>query len=290
MKMTKNLPSIKWVGNLLLLSALLSNVGQAKLVVESTKTDLTKDYSNPEIWTKAIEESVTLMGQPMVAPRPKETTTTNLKVQAVTDGQRIAFRLRWADSEVSEGGKLGTFSDAVALQFPIKDNKNPPPIFMGGKDNPVHIFHWRAQYQKDAEQGKPTVKDIYPNTNPDIYPLEFKDSGKIAGLNNEKQEVFAPGKAAGNPQSYAKKAVDELTAEGFGSSTVLESNESLGHGEWVNGEWSVVISRPLQRPNGSVLKAGEDSFVAFAVWQGGKDEVGSRKSLTMVWLPLEIKN
>jgi DMSO reductase family type II enzyme heme b subunit len=63
---------------------------------------------------------------------------------------------------------------------------------------------------------------------------------------------------------------------------------AIGHGEWKNGEWVVVVSRPLKRENGSVLQTAKDAFIAFAIWQGGKDEVGSRKSLTMSWVPLKI--
>jgi hypothetical protein len=29
--------------------------------------------------------------------------------------------------------------------------------------------------------------------------------------------------------------------------------------------------------------------MAFAIWQGGKDEVGSRKCLTLNWIPLKVK-
>jgi DMSO reductase family type II enzyme heme b subunit len=101
--------------------------------------------------------------------------------------------------------------------------------------------------------------------------------------------VYAQGKAAGNPQSYQKtSAVDEIIAEGFGSSSVIQNKNSIGHGDWQKGEWSVVIARPLKLEDGSILEEGKENSMAFAVWQGGKDEVGSRKSLTMSWVPLTI--
>lgn len=258
------------------------------IVAPSVKDDLSKAKLDEKVWAGAKEEVVVLMAQPLAIPRPAATTTPQIKVKAVNNGKWIAFRLNWEDTERNEAGKLGEFSDAVAIQFPVKDNKSPPPVFMGMKDNPVHIFHWRAQYQLDKEKGKREMTDIYPNMNPDMYPLEFKDEGHLTGLTDEKREIFSHGRAAGNPQSYAKTGVDEIFAEGFGTSSVIKNVEAMAHGEWNKNGWTVVITRPLVREEGSHLNVGEDSFVAFAIWQGGKDEVGSRKSVTMQWTPLSI--
>ena len=49
-----------------------------------------------------------------------------------------------------------------------------------------------------------------------------------------------------------------------------------------------MIIRPLELQQGSTLKVGRKEHIAFAVWQGGKDEVGSRKSITMSWVPLTL--
>jgi hypothetical protein len=271
---------------LLALTAISALASEIK--VGKTTSDLSKQAFDEAIWKDVKSESVSLMAQPMAIPRPKTTTTAALQVQALQDGQWIAFRLRWRADQKSEAGRLGEFSDAVAMQFPVKEG-SPPPIFMGAKDNPVHIFHWRAQYQRDLEKGKPEMKDLYPNMNPDMYPMEFKDPGHVKDLTEEKREVYSPGKAAGNPQSYQKaSAVDEIFAEGFGSSSVIENRMAIGKGVYNKGEWSVVIARPLKRENGSVLDPTKNSFVAFAVWQGAKQEVGARKCVTMAWVPLQM--
>ncbi len=267
-------------------SLAIASAQASEVKVGKTDRDLSKQAFDAGIWKDAKSESVSLLAQPMALPRPKTTTTASLQVQALQDGQWIAFRLRWKADKKSEAGRLGEFSDAVAIQFPVKEGP-PPPIFMGVRDNPVHIFHWRAQYQRDVEKGKPEMKDLYPNMNPDMYPMEFKDPGHVQGLTEEKREVYSPGKAAGNPQSYQKpSAVDEIIAEGFGSSSVIENKISVGQGVFNNGEWSVVIARPLSRENGSMLAPTKNSYVAFAVWQGSKQEVGARKSVTLSWVPL----
>lgn len=284
-----------FISALIIIVALKSSLLQAAPIKSlHVEIDLSKlAEQNPKewnaAWERADEDTVNLMAQPMAIPRPKTTLTPQIKVRSIHNDKWIAFQLSWADEDKNEAGRLGEFSDAVAIQFPIKDNNSPPLVFMGAKDNPVHIFHWRAQYQLDKKHGLRSMRDLYPNMNPDMYPLEFKEEGYLTGLTDEKREVFSHGRAAGNPQSYIKKGIDEIFAEGFGTSSVIQNVEAIAHGFWQKKKgWTVFISRPLKRENGSMLEIGKNSFVAFAVWQGGKQEVGSRKSVTMSWVPLQI--
>lgn len=262
----------------------------ADLVAKKVKEDFGKTPDPyAAYWSQVPEVELALMGQPMMKPKPEKPETSLMKVQVLHDGKYISFRLRWKDTEKSEAGKLGQFSDAVALEFPVKSNENPPSVIMGGPGDPVHMFHWRAQYQYDEEHGKKDVKDIYPNLAVDTYHMDYPDNGKWKGATQDQKEAYMHGMAAGNPQSFAKRAVDEIMAEGFGSSAVRKDHDSFGKGEWKNGEWTVVISRALKRDKGSILEEGKGSSVAFAVWQGGKDEVGSRKALTLYWTPLKVE-
>ncbi len=271
------------------MAAILSNLGAhlgADIMAGKVALDLSVQPLKEDVFKEAKEEVVTLMAQPMVAPRPATTLTPEIRVRAVHDGHWIAFLLTWADTERSEAGRLGEFSDAVALEFPVKEEPLPP-IFMGTKDMPVHLLHWRAQYQRDREKGPPEMKDLYPNMNPDMYPMDFKDQGKLQGISEEMREVYSHGKAAGNPQSYRKEsAVDEIFAEGFGSSSIIHNPQSHGEGRWSDGRWAVVLARPLALVNGSVLVPGQPGHIGLAVWQGGQDEVGARKCVTMSWITL----
>jgi hypothetical protein len=275
---------------LTLIAALVSasSFAQAPLNVALVKDDVSTPDPAAAYWKNVTPTSVSLMAQPMVTPRPESALTPEVKVQAVHDGKSIAFHLSWKDAEVSEAGPLGTFSDAIAIQFPVKASDAPPPVMMGAKDNPVHIFHWRAQYQRDAERGKPTVKDLYPNLNVDMYPMEFADMGILSKKSDTEREQYSPGKAQGNPQAYAKSSVDEIVAEGFSTSSVQAGRGGQAKGVWQNGEWHVVITRPLMSEGGSSLKPGGSNFIAFAAWQGGAGEVGSRKCVTMMWTPLAL--
>ncbi len=257
----------------------------SEIAVLYVKKDLSKPDPNASYWDDIPAGTITLLAQPMIAPRPDKTTTESLVLQAIHDRTHVAFRLRWKDPERSEAGRLGEYSDALALEFPAREGP-APPVMMGAKDQPVHLFHWRAQYQRDAEKGKPTMEDLYPNKSTDMYPLEFKDA---KGGTKEEREKFSPGVAEGNPQSYAKSGVDEIIAEGFSTSSVQEGHGSAAHGEWKDGEWTLVIVRPMVIDGGSSIRPGYETNVAFAVWQGGQGEVGSRKCVTMAWTPVKVQ-
>jgi len=254
------------------------------LVVPAVTVDVSVPDPGAAYWKDVARGSVTLQAQPMVTPRPEATMTEQITVAAVHDATHIAFRLSWKDPEVSEAGGLGQYSDAAALQFAIKDVNATPPM-MGAPELPVHIFHWRAQYQRDQEKGKPEMTALYPNMSVDMYPMEFKEA---PGGTPEQQEAFSPGRAEGNPQAYPKSGVDEIIAEGFSTSAVQEGHSAAARAVWANGTWTLVITRPLVIEGGSTITVGQDTGVAFAVWQGGQAEVGSRKSVLMYWLPTKV--
>lgn len=263
----------------------LSQGANADLVVSKVTSNLEKSAKDDD-FKNAKEETVDLLAQPMAIPRPAKTEIEKLKVKSIHNGKWIAFQLKWSDPEENLAGRLAEFSDAVAMQFPVRQGEGPPPIFMGAKGDPVHILHWRAQYQNDKDKGIKTVKDHYPNMNVDIYPMEFPDMGHLDKVEAKEREVYSYGRAAGNPQSYVKKGVDEILAEGYGTSSVIANVAAEATAKWEKGEWSVILRRPLARQGGSVLDPGKGSHIAFAAWQGSKQEVGSRKSVTMSWIPM----
>lgn len=254
------------------------------LEVKAVNADLSVPDPTAAYWNDIARGQVSLLAQPMITPRPEVTTTEHLVVAAVHNATHISFRLSWIDTELSEAGRLGEFSDGAAIQFPVGDVTKTPPM-MGGPALPVHIFHWRAQYQRDAEKGKPDMIGLYPNMSIDMYPMEFKEA---PGGTTAQQEGFSPGRAEGNPQSYAKGGVDEIIAEGFSTSAVQEGRSAAAKAVWRDGRWTLVITRPLVIDGGSTITVGQETGVAFAVWQGGKAEVGSRKSVMMSWLPTKV--
>ena len=78
-------------------------------------------------------------------------------------------------------------------------------------------------------------------------------------------------------------------AEGWGTMTVKPDQHVLGMGQWKDGLWHVVITRPLASDdlNAPQLTPGDRTVVGFAVWEGGEREVGARKAWAP-WVPLAI--
>ncbi|MCI0607026.1 hypothetical protein L0156_28910 [bacterium] len=74
-----------------------------------------------------------------------------------------------------------------------------------------------------------------------------------------------------------------MIAEGPGTLTPVAKTTSRGSAVRSSNGWNVLIVRAL--PDG--LRSVQRSQVAFAVWEGSKQEVGSRKMRT-AWIPFAI--
>ncbi|MFQ5655355.1 MAG: ethylbenzene dehydrogenase-related protein, partial [Planctomycetota bacterium] len=103
---------------------------------------------------------------------------------------------------------------------------------------------------------------------------------------------YAPARAAGNQIASQKvtSAVQDLTAEGFGTLAFASEQRSTGQGVHGAGRWVVTICRPLDPSPGSAtgLRPGASTFVAVAVWDGGRAHTGSKK-MRSIWVPLQME-
>jgi len=236
------------------------------------------DADSP-LWKSAPKYTVALLGQNMTEPMLLAPATTKLVVQSLHDDRgRIAFRLEWADPAPDMLPRPSQFPDAAALQFPL-DPKSPPAPMMGHRPGGrVNIVQWRADWQRDVDKGDLNVKDLYPNAVVDA-PVDkvYKGQDVVA---------FSAGQTIGNivSQSGKPRAVQDLMAEGFGSLTPKPVQHAEGHGSWKAGKWRVVIVRPMEADfdkDAAELPAKSQSQIAFAIWNGGAGERGSRKA----WAP-----
>ncbi|RMF41593.1 MAG: hypothetical protein D6753_09335 [Planctomycetota bacterium] len=197
-------------------------------------------------WQQVAVHTIKLEKQQSAEPVLPQQTVDELRVQAVHDGQRIVWRLSWNQPQPCYRSNVGEFSDAVAMQFPLKDGA---PYTMGGPDMPVDILYWKALWQKDVDEGFQDITKVYPNLWVDFYwfadkygPVSFDVAYK-----NELARQYQSGWAVGNPMSNPErtKPIEELGAHGFGSSTDAGETPSNARGEWHDGVWYVVIDRPM---------------------------------------------
>jgi hypothetical protein len=236
-------------------------------------------------WRAAPVHAAQLLLQDVVEPRQLAATTTSLEAQAMTDGERIAFRLAWAAPVRSDAVLPGVFSDAVAVQLPAAPGADVPSPMMGEEGKPVEIAYWRAAWQATVDGRPDTLAALHPNARVDTYPFE---SPSLAAGSPEQLAMakrYAPARALGNPMAGPRRGpVQDLVATGPGTLRPAEVTVSSGAGKATADGWAVVIVRPL--PSG--VKRGGRSQVAFAVWQGQRGDVGARKMRTG-WIPLSLE-
>jgi DMSO reductase family type II enzyme heme b subunit len=250
-------------------------------VVAVSRASLPADPAET-VWRDAPVHVAPLLLQDMVEPRLMQASTGAVRVQAVSDGARVAFRLEWADATPDDLPLPGRFSDACAVQLPTRVQADVPAPQMGEAGRPVEILFWRASWQAVVDGRGDTIRDLHPRASVDHYPFEAAPEG---AARQEMAARYAPARALGNTMAGPREhPVQDLVAEGPGSLRPAGSTESRGRGRRTPEGWVVVLSRRL--PVG--LPAAGRSQVAFAVWEGGREEAGSRKMRTG-WVPLLVE-
>ena len=253
---------------------------EVKAVAEKTIPPTIEDRA----WESVPFHPAKLLMQDVVEPRLMQASTSTVRVQAVTDGQQIAFRLSWNDPTQDDLPGPGRFEDAVAVQLPAKTVPDVPNPQMGEDGKPVEITFWSANFQAMVNGRKDEITAIYPQAKIDHYPFEAASLKPGSPAQQEMARRYAPARNAGNPISGPRTVpVQDLVAEGPGTLRVAEKAISTGVGKHSKDGWTVLLIRPL--PNGAQI--GARTQVAFAVWEGSHQEVGARK-MRSGWIPMAI--
>ncbi len=270
-------------------------VSAQKASLVAKQVDRAPDDPDDGLWQKADSLEVPMAPQAVVKPRTYETGVGTVRARALYDDQRLAFLLEWDDAgrEVTIGG-VGSFRDAVAVQFPSDSTKGIPYFGMGESNNTVTIYHWKADWQFARDYD---TNDEFPNMAVDWYPFTGRAPGEIAEATDygkeEANRVFHTswwaGSTLADPDLQARTPVEKLTAEGFGTISSVDAGKQDGSGKGVRkeGGWKTVISVPRTQEQFS-FQRGETIPVAFAAWDGGSQERGGEKAIsTWYFLSLE---
>ncbi len=249
---------------------------QAGYTVKFAKVDAKyseKPEPTAEFWKDATPLKIGLSPQQMTQPSLKESSVANLTFRSVHNSDTIFVLLEWADNAKDASLETEKMTDGCAIQFPIKDFKKTSP-FMGGKDSPVMIGQWKAVWQVDAEKGFQRIKDVYPNTWVENTDL-FGQNTALLSKNHASNE---------NRKTPAQLAL----AEGFGSLALQPADGLKAWGVWENKVWKVAFA--MKKKNGKLnLENGQNTGISFAVWDGAKGNVGSRKNILMSWQPILLE-
>jgi DMSO reductase family type II enzyme heme b subunit len=270
---------------ILILSAACSRAPRLANDVEVVPAAKLSLDPNDAVWRNAPVHVAKLLLQDLVEPRLMKPSTAEVRVQAVTSGNEVAFRLNWVDATKSDQGGPARMVDSCAVQLPRKTEKDSPAPQMGEAARGVEITMWRADWQAYVTGRGDTIRDVYPNAAVDHYPFEAQSLAPGSAAQAEMARRYAPAAASGNRRVGPRKTpVEDLLANGPGSLSPNPAGTSNGRGERTKDGWSVVIQRRL--PEG--VSAKVRSQVAFAVWEGSQQETGARKMRTG-WIPLSLK-
>ena len=237
------------------------------------------------IWERVPLHPAKLLLQDMVEPRLIQASTSFVRVQSVTDGRKIVFRLAWNDPTVDDVPGPGQFADACAVQLPAATSADIPAPQMGEQGRPVEITYWSANFQAVVNGRKDNIQAIYPRASVDHYPFEAASLKPGSAAQQEMARRYAPARSLGNQMAGPRTVpVQDLLAEGPGTIRPAEKTVSSGSGKHSRDGWSVLLVRPL--PGG--VQLGGRTQVAFAVWEGSHQEVGSKK-MRSAWISLALE-
>ena len=237
-----------------------------------------------DIWDRAdavdMELGPQLTAQPWIHPEPS---VRSVRVRALNNGTWIAFLLEWSDETKDDIMLTDTFRDAAAIMFALQPGAGQ---CMGTPSAEVLIAHWKADWQRDVDEGFADLAQLYPNFWTDWYPMALGEPPySIEQLTNTSEaRLFIAGLAAGNILSNPRRlvSVETLVAHGWGTLTTTEQQLFVGRGVHDGTGWRVVIARPLVTGVADPPWTTEGmAEVVFAVWDGSNGEIGAKKGVSL---------
>ncbi len=259
--------------------------------------------------TKNLHVIIDLNPQMITNPMWPNPATKWVSVQAAVNEKEIAIRLEWVDPTRNDiMVQSQQYRDQAAIMFPVDQSGPVPPFTMGGEEEPVNIWQWKATWNKEAagKGGNESMQDVedqyqYMAMGSGSYYI-YEPSGKLSLSDKEKsgkisdrstyiddgmgknEGVYNPGRATHNILSDAtlrRSPVEDLNAEGFSTLTTQAHQDVDGNGNWNNNRWSVVFKRDrVTKDKNDTQFIFEKTPIAFAIWNGNNKERNGQKALT----------
>lgn len=224
-------------------------------------------------WKSARPVTLQLSGQ-LAAYSIGGGSISTVSARALHFEDRLYVRVEWSDpSRDDTATRVQDFSDGIALEFPARSASTVPSICMGQANAGVNIWHWRADSQRPGLD--PNV--AYPAAVADWYPPAEED-------------IWYPARSLDNPvASLSNGPVQTLIAQAFGALDAAPQQDVRGEGQYENGTWAVVFSRPFAAHDASQAEFRLDGVtdMAVAVWNGAEGDRNGQKS-TSQFITLEV--
>jgi DMSO reductase family type II enzyme heme b subunit len=238
-----------------------------------------------ETWRSATPTAIAMDAQAIALPYRETPLVPQISVRAVHDGETIAFRLTWSDTGTEDlTVPVDGFRDACAVLLAPGDGDQAVRM-MGATSTPATLLQWKADWQRDLEEGIQSVATTFPNGTVDVYmPLVREVPSEVTPADYEAGGVsqWLPGLHVGNPLSGSTRTtcVEKLVAWGYGTAATTATQNAMGRGERSDNGWTVVVAKPMASTDDDELDIhpGRAYTCAFALWAGNEADSGGRKT------------
>jgi hypothetical protein len=128
----------------------------------------------------------------------------------------------------------------------------------------------------------------------DLYPFEKKPPEGCPHMWKDQPREYLTAPAAGNLRTDPSLGMTATSLQARGLSTLTMrpkvSQVVAADGDWKDGVWTVVLSRPLQVPAdaGLSLAPGDKASIAFAIWDGAARDRNGQKMVS-IWQDLRLE-
>jgi hypothetical protein len=249
-------------------------------------------------WQLATVTSVALGPQDVAMPQQLAPVVAAVRVSALRDSERLAFRLEWDDAGADDlTVRVDDYRDACAvlLAAGVAGGADAAVRTMGSAVSPATLLHWKADWQRDVERGHQGLDAAFPNRSVDVYPIVYGEPARSVGPETYVRAgatQWLPGLHVGNPISAATRAsaVEKAIAHGFSTTSTAPSQDAVGRGVRTDRGWRVIVAKPLGAadPGEVALVPGTVVTCAFAVWSGQAHQAGSRKAPSLSVYALHV--
>lgn len=224
--------------------------------------------ANPEdpAWEKVPAYFYPVGGQILEAPKAHFTTVDSLWVQAVHNGEEIAFRFRWDDP---------TFDPILKKTAEV--NESPPPPL------PPHL--------RMDPSAMPPPPEPEPQKIPDAFAIQFPVAPDAPALpyflNGDAERPVTLWKWQSHPNQ-----VTQWTGRGLKRISPRKGSSQNVSGDVVfrYGRYKLVMKRKLNTGDAqdTPFRPGGEVPIAFNIWDGNEGETGTQKAISS-WYRLVLE-
>jgi mono/diheme cytochrome c family protein len=222
------------------------------------------------IFDGATVARLPVVGQITEPVREFHPPTTSVLVQAVYDADSIAFLVRWHDIRADKEGKNSP-SLAVPPEEEEHEDTDVAAPAAAAQPSPENPF---AEAPAAATSAPPSeFSDAVAIQLPSAVPTTARKPYFIFGDGTNSVDLLFFDLARPQPQQYIGKGSQSVAPN--------DSGDLTGVASYDQGEWSVIMKRPIHPNSGAALTQGQFLPIAFSVWDGFARERGSRRGLTL---------